>query len=129
MKLPEKPMEPTAASPEGGNVTGTIAHSLNQNASIQNIFGVPIETQGKTIIPVAQVALGLGGGYGEGRKKDTGEQGDGAGAGMGLYTIPKGIFEITAKRTRFIPVTSAKPYYIGAALAFMLAWLLSRKKR
>ncbi|WP_066832560.1 spore germination protein GerW family protein [Rufibacter ruber] len=125
-------MEPTLPSPEQRNTTGTVAASLNQNASIQNIFGAPIEAQGKTIIPVAQVALGLGGGYGLGRKEVGGandEEGEGAGAGAGLLTIPKGVFVITAKKTRFIPVSSARPYYLGAAVGLVVGWLLAKRKK
>ncbi|MFB9862961.1 spore germination protein GerW family protein [Rufibacter immobilis] len=117
---------------EDRNVVAHIAGSLNQNASIQNIFGEPIHAQGKTIVPVAQVVLGLGGGQGSGEQEaEEGvqdRQGQGSGAGAGLITIPKGVFEITAKRTRYIPVSPARPYWLGALIGLAVGWLLAKRK-
>ncbi|WP_205504266.1 spore germination protein GerW family protein [Rufibacter psychrotolerans] len=118
-------------TPQDRNIGATVASSLNQNASLQNIFGSPIETQGKTIIPVAQVAMGLGGGYGRGKKlaeETDNAQGEGAGAGGGLYTIPRGVFEITAKRTRFVPMYSPGHFLLGTAVGLLLGWWLARRK-
>ncbi len=111
---------------------GIVAGSLTQNASIKNIFGEPIETQGKTIIPVAQIALGLGGGYGQGQRKAAepeNAEGEGSGAGAGLYTIPKGVFEITDKKTRFIPVVSPQTFLLGTALGLVMGWLLAKRRK
>ncbi|WP_207433751.1 spore germination protein GerW family protein [Sabulibacter ruber] len=118
-------------APEDRNIGAAITNSLNQNASIRNIFGEPIETQGKTIIPVAQHVMGLGGGYGQGKKNEEADntQGEGAGAGAGLYTIPKGVFEITAKKTRFVPLYSPQSFLLGTAIGLLTGWLLTRKAK
>ncbi|GGK73452.1 hypothetical protein GCM10011405_21920 [Rufibacter glacialis] len=47
----------TATGAEDKNIGALVMASLNQNASLKNSFGKPIETQGKTIIPVAQIVL------------------------------------------------------------------------
>ena len=51
-------------------------------ANVKQVFGEPIETQGKTIVPVARVAYHVGAGWG-GRKLESGEGGQGGGGGGG----------------------------------------------
>ena len=41
-----------------------IAERLHRSSSMHTIYGAPIETQGKTLIPVAKVSYGFGGGGG-----------------------------------------------------------------
>ena len=110
-----------------------IINRLNDNVSIKNIFGEPVQGPGKVIIPVAKVVLGMGGGYGQGRRSPQaaaeGGEGQGSGAGGGLLGIPKGVFEVTAHRTRFIPVASSRPYLLGASLGLLLGWWLGRVNR
>ncbi|MBC3539541.1 spore germination protein GerW family protein [Rufibacter sediminis] len=123
-------MQPTSS--EDKNIGALVVGSLNRNASIKNIFGEPIETQGKTIIPVAQLALGLGGGFGQGAKnahEPESAEGEGFGAGAGLYTIPKGVFEITEKKTRFIPVVSPQTFLLGTAVGLAIGWLLAKRRK
>ena len=55
---------------ENVNFIENLATRLGQNASVKSVYGEPIVTDGKTIIPVAQVAFGFGGGYGEKKKKN-----------------------------------------------------------
>ncbi|GAA4308691.1 spore germination protein GerW family protein [Nibribacter koreensis] len=111
----------------------SIINRLSDNVSIRNIFGEPIQGPGKIIIPVAQVVLGMGGGYGQGKKSlqatPEGGEGQGSGAGGGLLALPKGVFEVTAKRTKFIPVSSSRPYVVGASLGLLLGWWLGKRKR
>lgn len=117
-----------------------ILGALQQNGSIHNIFGNPLEAQGKTIIPVARIVMGLGGGFGQGggAKEDGApadssadkKQGSGSGAGGGFYAVPKGVFEVSDKGTRFIPVASSKKWLAGTVLGFLAGcWFASRKKK
>ena len=105
------------------------------------MYGHPIVTDGKTIIPVAQVAFGFGGGFGEKKKKnlspgnDQGEfrenekgiGGEGAGGGGGMYAKAKGVYEVTSQHTRFIPVNNNKQLLIAAFLGFLIRGWLFRK--
>ena len=54
---------------ENNNFLENLAVRLGQNGSVKNVYGEPISTHGKTIIPVAQIAMGLGGGYGQKNRK------------------------------------------------------------
>jgi uncharacterized spore protein YtfJ len=118
----------------------TLAARFGQNASVKNVYGEPITTQGKTIIPVAQIAMGLGGGYGHKNGKgkqmannstepDHNKQGEGAGAGGGMYATAKGVYEVTDKCTRFIPANATKQLLAMAALAFVTGRWMGRRKR
>ncbi len=117
----------------------SLAEKLGSSASVKTVYGEPIETSetGKTIIPVARVAYGLGGGYGkekthdrEGRKE---ERPAGESGGGGITISPLGVFEVSRERTDFVPLRNRKATWArGLAGAFfaglVLGTLLGRAK-
>jgi len=76
----------------------TISERLKATADVKVVYGEPQVIEGKTIIPVAVASYGFGAGSGGG------QQGTGAGGGGGVSVKPIGCIEITAERTRFIPI-------------------------
>jgi len=125
---------------ETPNFIEKLASQFGNNASVKNVFGEPVQAGDKTIIPVAQIAYGLGGGYGQGAKKGrpalpnaTGDEannkGEGAGGGGGMYARPKGVYEITPAGTRFIPANNTQQILLGVAIGFVLRAFLRRKKQ
>jgi uncharacterized spore protein YtfJ len=76
----------------------TISERLKATADVRVVYGEPQVIEGKTIIPVAVASYGFGAGSGGG------EQGTGVGGGGGVSVKPIGCIEITAERTRFIPI-------------------------
>ena len=111
-----------------------LADNLQSSANVKAVFGEPVEFEGKTVIPVARIAYGLGGGYGKIKGSNRNESagspqlGEGGGGG-GLAAFPVGVVEITKKETRFIPTRNKRISLIGAFLAgFVAARLLSRRK-
>lgn len=128
---------------ENGSFIEKLASQFGQSASVKNVYGEPVQAGDKTIIPVAQIAFGLGGGYGQGNnnkrpnlpadntngasneKEDN--IGHGAGGGGGLYARPKGVYEITANSTRFIPANSTRQILMGIAIGFLIkAWFFKK---
>ncbi len=89
-----------------------VRDSLVAHSDVKMLFGDPITSQGKTIIPVAKVAYGFGVGAGNAR----GQENAGGGGGGGVHALPLGVVEITPERTRFIPISDRKKL-AGAALA------------
>ncbi|MFB6131553.1 MAG: hypothetical protein ABEJ28_12120 [Salinigranum sp.] len=45
---------------------GSMMDSLRGNATVETVYGDPVERDGVTAIPIARVAYGFGGGYGSG---------------------------------------------------------------
>jgi uncharacterized spore protein YtfJ len=127
---------------ETPNFLEKLSSQFGTSATVKNVFGEPVQAGGKTIIPVAQIAYGLGGGYGQGNKRgmpvlqgttdeeQNNDKGEGAGGGGGMVARPKGVYEITPEGTRFIPVTDAKQILLGVAAGFVLsAFLRARRRR
>jgi uncharacterized spore protein YtfJ len=112
-----------------------ILHSLTErfaaSANVKQVFGEPIEAQGKTIVPVARVWYHVGAGWG-GRKADSGEGGHGGGGGGGkVVASPVGVLEVTPEGVRFERFFDARQagMLVGAGLllGLVVRRLLSSK--
>jgi len=127
---------------ENANFIENIATRLGQSATVKNVYGEPIVAGDKTIIPVAQVALGFGGGYGKGGPKkflkeeivsddnDKVKTGEGLGGGGGMFARPKGVYEISSQGTRFIPANFMKELLTAAFVGFLIgATMIKRRKK
>jgi len=97
----------------------TISERLKATADVKVVYGEPQVIEGKTIIPVAVASYGFGAGSGGGK------QGTGGGGGGGVSVKPIGCIEITAERTRFIPVVDVNRLAtLGLiALIVILFWI------
>lgn len=116
---------------ENDNFIERIAKGISQNTSVKYVYGDPIQSGNKTIIPVASIAYGFGGGYGQGpdKKKNTtntnaaidgAPNAEGAGGGGGVRATLKGVYEITPEATRFIPASNTKQLLTGIVIGFLL---------
>ena len=124
---------------------------LREAATVETVFGDPVETQEKTVVPVAKVAFGFGGGYGagpgagvasepeseeaeggRGEAAEDGEfeggRGEGGGFGGGLTAKPVGVLEVTQTETRFVHFAERRKL-VGAALVGVLVGLLLGRRR
>ena len=102
-----------------------VEQTVAASASVKNIFGEPIQHNGRTVIPVARVAYGFGGGGGSGKLPE----GEGGGAGVGVVALPVGVVDISDDGTRYISFSSDKKL-LGAFVvgAFAGLFLLRRKR-
>lgn len=113
--------------------------TLKRGMDISLVFGKPVETQGKTIIPVSRLAGGFGGGEGESpaipqgdNDEDAAEndnRGRGIGGGGGLHNEAIGVFEVTENYTRFIPAVQFKHILILTGMIMTFIIKLKKKKR
>ena len=85
---------------------------MRNSATVERVFGAPIEAEGKTIVPVAEIKLGMGMGFGKSNETEASgedeaqgcDKGEGAGGGGGMTARPVAIIEITPEDTRVIPI-------------------------
>src|SRR5580700_5900375 len=80
----------------------TIVDHFAVTAQVQNVFGDPIESHGKTIIPVASVCYRLGAGGGGGADTESEKVNGGGGGGGIVRATPIGVVEITEAGARFV---------------------------
>lgn len=106
----------------------SLAERLGASAHVRNVYGEPITSGDKTIIPVATVAYGFGGGTGKG-KPGAEETREGGGAGGGMRAQPAGVIEVTPGRTRFVPATQTRPLAAAALAGFVMGCLYARRRR
>jgi len=122
------------------NMLQNLSSNLGKGLNISLVFGEPIETQGKTIIPVSKVTGGFGGGEGIApgsccggaeesgeEKKDNGAHG--MGGGGGLHNEAIGIFEIAPNHTRFIPAIQFKHILIMMGMIMGFIWKIRRRRK
>lgn len=126
---------------ETENIVEKLATQLAHNASVKNVYGDPVVTEDKTIIPVAQVAFGFGGGFGHKKNpKPAAEdpeniqtekipRGEGGGGGGGVRIKAVGVYEVTKDKTTFIPASINKELIIAAVIGFVIRGFFSRRKK
>ncbi|MFL5725842.1 MAG: spore germination protein GerW family protein [Chloroflexota bacterium] len=88
-----------------------LVERVGGKASVQAVFGEPIQRGTKTVIPVAKVRWGFGGGTGTGPVDESGgaATGSGSGAGGGVTAEPIGYLEIAEDGASFKPIASLYP--------------------
>jgi len=103
----------------------SLTERLAATANVKQVFGEPIEMQGKTIVPVARVMYRVGAGW-SGRKLASGDggQADGGGGGGGeVVATPAGVLEVTPEGVRFERFLDVRQagILVGAGFLFGLA--------
>jgi uncharacterized spore protein YtfJ len=102
----------------------TLTEHFATTANVKQVFGDPIETQGKTIVPVARVMYHVGSGWG-GRRLEATEGGMGGGGGGGaVIALPVGVLEVTPERVHFERFNSVKRAGILVGAGFLLGLAL-----
>lgn len=106
------------------NVLQSMRDHLATAATVEKVFGTPVQVGEKTIIPVARLGFGFGAGL---APRDTvGDAPKGSGGGGGIGVQPVGVLEITGERTRFIRFTSRKALFSAVLVGLATGWFLRR---
>jgi uncharacterized spore protein YtfJ len=92
----------------------SMAERVSASSSVKNVYGDPVVSGNRTVIPAAQVRYAFGGGGGTKGGADDPNGGGGGGGGR-VFAQPCGALEITPEGTRFIPFEDRRT--LGAALA------------
>ena len=89
--------------------------------TVKRVFGDPIERDGVTVIPVANVMGGAGGGSG-----DSPEQGSGGGVGYGIRATPAGVYVIRDGVVDWQPAVDMGRVILVGQLVAIVALLVLR---
>jgi len=105
---------------------------IDESADVRRVYGDPITVNGKTLVPVARVAYGIGGGFGQStgtEAEDETRTGDseGGGGGGGMIALPVGVLEVSEEGTRFVRFADRKRLALAMAVGFLLGFLLRRR--
>lgn len=95
--------------------------------TVKKVFGEAYETDGVTVIPVADVRGGGGGGGGEGTDPQHQGQGSGSGMGFGVKVRPAGAFVIKNRDVAWVPALDVTRIVVGGQLVAIAALLLLRQ--
>ena len=110
-------------------VLEVFSHRLKSQVGSHNVYGEPIQAEGKTIIPVSRVAFGLGLGQGSHAPSPSSQGGEmGMGMGGGGVAQPIGVLEVTSENTRFIPCQDTRKW-LGLLLVGIGIGLWLKKSR
>ena len=114
---------PAAPATPAQSLLERLGQQLSTTTTAQTVYSTPVERDGTTVIPVAQVRYAFGGGGGSGTKENK-AAGSGLGAGAGVSLTPVGYIELREGRSRFRPIRSSVVPLVAVSGA--IAWLLLR---
>jgi uncharacterized spore protein YtfJ len=99
-----------------------IGERFESSATVKNVYGEPISTGNRTVIPVARVSYAFGGGGGVREGEPASQWGGGGGR---LSAVPAGVIEITSEGTRFIAFLDWRKLASVVGVSFALGFLFS----
>lgn len=111
-----------------GSSMRSIVEDLGEHASVQSVYGDPIEVGDKMIVPVARVGYGFGGGFGRGDDAGESGSGEGGGGGGGVSAKPVGVVEVDRDETRFVSFGDRRRAGLAVLVGFVLGLLLGRRR-
>jgi uncharacterized spore protein YtfJ len=118
-----------------------VVEELRESASVETVYGDPIERGDRTAVPVASVGYGFGGGWGTGesdpeaveRNGSDAEEpvaqivGSGGGIGGGASATPVGVLEITEEGTEFVRFEESRRAGVALFVGLVVGVLLGRR--
>jgi uncharacterized spore protein YtfJ len=109
----------------------SIADKTQSSAHVKTVYGEPVVTRNKTVIPVARIAYGFGGGAGSRAKtgKENDGKDEGGGGGGGCAVIPIGVVEIKDDHTRYISFGLAPKLTAGVAAGMLVGYWMGRLRK
>lgn len=119
-------------------IDGIVRNIVSKGGS-RTVYGEPVTSGDRTIIPVAKVSYWFGLGYGSGTGPQIGDDGtvpggEGGGGGGKLNARPVGYIESSASGSRYVPVIDWSGLlrilltFVGVGVTLVL-WGASRAKR
>ncbi len=135
----ENPNTPVMPYTEGGEVhdkSEAVLNNFLSAASVEAVYGNPVQQENYTIIPAAEVLSVVGFGFGTGGGSGPGEQerqnmggGSGGGGGGRVLSRPVAVVVISADGVKIKPVVDVTKIALGALTAFGFMLTMRRRMR
>lgn len=124
---------PSRDTSAAGNITSSTARPIEEfldRLGPDAVFGKAVESDGITVIPVAEVRTGFGFGFGEGRNRideaTDDHEGGGGGGGAGARITPRGYIRISNGEVKYEPIVDIRTLALaGLALTGWLAYIFA----
>ena len=107
----------------------SLGDRLRAGASVENVYGDPVEFGGRMVIPMARLRYGFGAGGSVGGGGKAGSARGGSGGGAGLVIRPVGALEITETGTRFVPFIDPARLGMALLIGFLVGLGIGRRSR
>ena len=107
------------------NVFAPVVERLQRSASVETVYGEPVESDSRTVVPVARVVYGFGGGGGNATEPDSAP---GFGGGGGLVATPVGALEVTETTTRFVRFDDVRRLLAAFVVGLLVGSWLGRRR-
>lgn len=92
---------------------------IKDSASVERVFGEPMELNDRFFVPVASVCAGFGGGFGRGRTGEedkSADEGEGGGGAGGMKAEPVALVEVSDDETVVHPIIDTNRVILGGMI-------------
>ena len=113
-------------------IVRSLGETINSTASVKTVFGEPVISGNRVVMPVATVRCAFGGGGGSGADLDGDHpkrHGGGGGGGGGIIATPAGVVEVTEAGVRFVYYRQPALIVTAATAGFLLGLFLRSFRR
>jgi uncharacterized spore protein YtfJ len=111
------------------DIVRKIGETVSASATVRSVYGEPVISGQRTIVPVASIKFAFGGGGGSDRE---GTNPGGGGGGGRVSAQPCGLVEVTPEGARYVDFHERQKVAAAIAIGFVVGvavGLLSRRRR
>ena len=99
---------------------------IKDAATVERVFGKPVELQDRSFVTVASICAGFCGGFGHGTsdEEDDVSEGEGGGGAGGMKAEPVAVVEVTDDETIVHPIVDTNKLILGGMVLSGIGLLL-----
>lgn len=106
-----------------------MGETISATATVRTVFGEPVTSGQRTVLPVATVRFAFGGGGGSHKNLEGGEPRGGGGGGGRVSAQPCGLAEVTPEGARFIYFRQREMLVAAAVIGLLAGFAIGSLRR